>query len=561
MHSSFDSAIAKIRAIVGEHYVLTDETAVEQYSRCTIPWERTCSAVVSPGDAQEIQEILRIAADAHLSIWPYSTGKNWGYGTTVAAHTGAVILILRRLNRIIEVNEELAYAVIEPGVTYRQLNQYLKENKIKLWCDCTDGPPEGSVIGNALDKGVGATPYHDHFGNLCGMEVILPTGEMIRTGGGPPSSRTWHTYKWGTGPYLEGLFGQSNLGIVTKAGIWLMPAPESYSSFVFELRDDGNLPATIDAIRRLALHGVIHSAIHGGNAVVALAILTQYQREGLADQTCLSSETLLRLSAKYGLASWSFTGWLYGSEQQITIARTLIKHALRPYGRVMFLNDQRIAQIERLVGLSKKLKGSFLSGLFDRFIRSMAGKPIEAMEVAPHGHGIGKGIPCEFFVRHAYFNARTPKPDCDVDPVRDQVGLMWFAPVAPLTGRHVTELLNICRPLFNKYQFDFYVALLLQNPRSMIVLMSIFYHKDQAGAATRAAGLYEELCTATLAAGYQQYRTSVAYMDRILEASPEFQHLANRIKTALDPHNILAPGRYGIGVIAGRPIDHGNENK
>jgi FAD/FMN-containing dehydrogenase len=59
----------------------------------------------------------------------------------------------------------------------------------------------------------------------------------------------------------------SNFGIVTKAGIWLMPAPASHHAFMLELRNDRNLPTTIDAIRRLALHGVMHSAIHGGKAV------------------------------------------------------------------------------------------------------------------------------------------------------------------------------------------------------------------------------------------------------------------------------------------------------
>lgn len=106
-------------------------------------------------------------------------------------------------------------------MTQGQLSAHLREHGSKLWLDCTDSTPEGSVIGNALERGVGYTPYWDHFGNLCGLEVVLPTGEIVRTGGGPPNSLTWHTYKWGTykwgtGPYLEGLFSQSNFGIATS---------------------------------------------------------------------------------------------------------------------------------------------------------------------------------------------------------------------------------------------------------------------------------------------------------------------------------------------------------
>jgi 4-cresol dehydrogenase (hydroxylating) len=547
MDSTTNSAIIRLQAIVGEQYVLTDEKELERHSRCTIPWKRNCSAVVYPGSSEEIREILKVAGEAGLSVWPYSTGKNWGYGTTVAAHDGAIILILKRLNRIIEVNEELAYAVIEPGVTYRQLNQHLKENRIKLWCDCTDGPPEGSVIGNALDRGVGATPYHDHFGNLCGMEVILPNGDVIQTGGGPPNSLTSHTYKWGAGPYLEGLFSQSNFGIVTKAGLWLMPEPRCYNSFILELRDERNLAAAIDSIRHLALHGVLTSAIHVGNAVVALAILTQYQREACANQAYLSEHTLSELAAKHGVAPWSFTGWLYGSDRQVAVARSLVRKALAPFGRLVFMTDYKLAWFQRLLRLWRSMKNTGVSSLFDRVARALLGKPLETLEAAPHGHNVGKGIPTEFFVRHAYFKASVPKPEDHVDPVRDKVGLMWFAPVSPVTGRHVTELLALCRPLFKKYQFDFYAGLLLQNPRSMIVLMSIFYITENSAETVRATALYEELCTVTLAAGYPQYRTSVAHMAEIFDTCPEYQNFANSLKSALDPGNILAPGRYGIG--------------
>ena len=74
-------------------------------------------------------------------------------------------------------------------------------------------------MGNALERGVGLTPYADHFGHLCGLEVVLADGSIVHTGGGGgPRCKTWHTHKWGTGPYLEGLFSQSNLGIVTRAG-------------------------------------------------------------------------------------------------------------------------------------------------------------------------------------------------------------------------------------------------------------------------------------------------------------------------------------------------------
>lgn len=180
--STFDQAVVEMRAAVGSDHVLLDSEALARYSCDTIPWQRTCSAVVYPSSRDEVCAIVKIAAQHRLPLWTFSKGKNWAYGGTLAAQDGAVILLLERMNRILEINEDLAYAVIEPGVTYKQLSDHLKSRAIKLWTDCTDSTPEGSVLGNALDRGLGHTPYGDHFGNLCGLEVVLANGEVIQTG-------------------------------------------------------------------------------------------------------------------------------------------------------------------------------------------------------------------------------------------------------------------------------------------------------------------------------------------------------------------------------------------
>lgn len=534
-----ETLLAELRQAVGEAHVLTGADDLERRSRCTLPWASRCAAVVHPGSADEVARVLAIASRHRVPVWPYSTGRNWGYGTTLAPDSGAIVLILTRMNRILEVNEALAYAVIEPGVTYAQLHAHLEAHGHRLWTDCIDGTPHGSVIGNALDRGVGETPYGDHFGNLCGLEVALASGEIVRIGGA--GEKTWHLHKWGVGPYLEGLFSQSNLGVVTRAGIWLMPEPEAYHAFVFELRDARHFPQVIDAFRRLALAGVVTAKLHMINAVVSLTLLTQVKDEGLATEAALTEAELAALTAKYRLAPWSCGGGLYGTAAQVRLQRRMLKDALGPYGRLQFLDAPRLALLGRLIAAVER--HPWLKAPVER----LAGTSLPVMRSAPYIYDVLRGVPTEHFVRHAWFRNRAPRPEADADPAADACGLIWFAPILPLHGEEVEGYLADCKKRCAAHGFDFYCALLLMNPRAVIALMAILYDRAAPGQAERARALHDELTAAMQAAGYQPYRAGLLTWPRLWTQAPALAALNARLKAAVDPAGVLAPGRYGIG--------------
>jgi 4-cresol dehydrogenase (hydroxylating) flavoprotein subunit len=99
------------------------------------------------------------------------------------------------MNKVIEVNGEYAYAIVEPGVTFMDLYTYIQKHKLKLWIS-TPALGWASVIGNCLDRGFGYTPTGEHSQMQCGMEVVLPDGQIIRTGMGALSSgSTFALYK------------------------------------------------------------------------------------------------------------------------------------------------------------------------------------------------------------------------------------------------------------------------------------------------------------------------------------------------------------------------------
>ncbi len=273
----------RLREIVGLEGLLADPAAVEFETRTCIPYRQVPDCVVYPRSVEEVQKVVLLANELRVPIWPVSTGKNWGYGEKSACYQGGITMVLERMKRIEAVDETLGYAVIEPGVTYGDLNAHLKTHNLALWADCAGTTQSASVIGNALDKGRGLTPYADHFGCLCGMEVVLPNGSLLRTGNVTQTpNKVWNIYKWGVGPYLDGLFAQSNLGIVVKAGIWLMPAPEAFDFLAFEYSKSlDQFPALIDDLRRLVFQGVLRSRPHLANDFAMLCILSQYPRDQL----------------------------------------------------------------------------------------------------------------------------------------------------------------------------------------------------------------------------------------------------------------------------------------
>lgn len=534
---NFAEALAEISQIIGAEHLIHNSEEVRQKSQDIIPKTHRAIAFASPGTIAEIQKILAVAKRYQLPLWPVSQGKNWGYGGASPSQENSLILVLSRLNRIVEVNSELAYAVIEPGVTFRQLHDYLRENNIPLWIDCTDGPPEGSVMGNSLERGVGETDYGDHFGNVCGLEVILPDGSLLRTGGGPLQNfRSWNTYKWGVGPIIDGLFSQSNFGIVTQMGVWLRPKPEKFLSCIFELKNPQDFPRLIDGLRNLQLQGVLQSKVHLINEVATRAVAVEdYQNP---------EDTL----HGYKIPSWSFAAGVYGSAAQMKAATQAIRKVLGPLGALQFIGEGKlkvVAALSRTLRSWKKTQG--LSQTADWFCRQLLGKPLPLLELLPHVHAIEQGYPSDHFVRHAYLKSKTTKPQAgDIDPVRDQCGLVWFGPMVPLTGSEVTSLLTLVEPLFQQYQFEMYVALMVGNPRTAIVLLSIFYDKSDLAETARAESLYFALGKTTQAQGYQQYRTSTLYMNQIMNSAPEFQAFCQKLKTAIDPEGIIAPGKYGI---------------
>src|SRR6476660_8450100 len=92
----------------------------------------TASAVLMPTTVEEIQAILAIANEQRVPLWTHGQGRNNGYGGPAPRVSGSVIVSLRNMNQVLEINEELGYAVVEPGVRWFDLYEAIQAGGHKL---------------------------------------------------------------------------------------------------------------------------------------------------------------------------------------------------------------------------------------------------------------------------------------------------------------------------------------------------------------------------------------------------------------------------------------------
>src|SRR6202050_2493002 len=186
--ADFSAALEQFEAAVGKPWVFTSDEDVDLYRASYSPFwheqeEPVPSAAVAPDGVEQVQAVVRIANKYRIPLWTISTGKNLGYGGSAPLLGGSVVLDLKRMNRVLEVNDKNHYALVEPGVSYFDLYKYIQEKGLKVWIDPPD-PGWGSLIGNALERGGGRTPMRDHFDAARGVEVVLADGGLLRPGTG-----------------------------------------------------------------------------------------------------------------------------------------------------------------------------------------------------------------------------------------------------------------------------------------------------------------------------------------------------------------------------------------
>lgn len=509
--------LERLSELLGAEHVSADARVLGRAESATFATRQRLVAVACPGSRAEVRACVLLARELGVTLYPISRGKNWGLGSRVPPETGAVLLDLGRMNRIEAFDEEMAWVTVEPGVSFADLYDFLRARGSRLFANTTGASPHASVLGNALERGDGTGPYGDRAAHVCALEAVLPTGELVRTGfsrfSGTPLAPL---HRWGVGPSLDGLFTQSNLGIVTRMTLWLTPLPRSLSAVRFSVLEPERLPRLADALRDLRQDGTLRSVVGLWNDYRVLSTREQYPWSLTGGRTPLSRATLDTLRHTWGGARWFGTTALYAPDDAIGAALC--------------------ARVERALG-------PLVDHLSIETRRGMPASGAELFSEDDPAFRFLQGIPHEGSLRSLYWRKRTPPPS-DPDPERDRCGVLWACPALPFRGEDVAAAAALVEPLMLEHGFEPLIAMVAQSERTLYLVPLIIYDRDVGGEDARAMACHDALLSALAARGYLPYRLGIQAMHALPPPNDDSLTVLARLKRALDPDDVLAPGRY-----------------
>lgn len=240
---------SECEAIVGAGHVMDDPATLEKYShdQSFVPPSQP-HLVVFPGSINEVQEMVRLANRTATPLVPLSSGLNL-HGAAIPAR-GGVILNLSKMDKILSLDTDNWFVVIEPGVTYEQLQDRLSAHSLRAMVPL-GVPPLRTVLSSTLERDPVLAAASFEYGNdlILDTEIILPDGKLFRTGlwasGGRPGSHL--------GPVRALLYrfwtaAQGTLGIMTKMALQVEYLPERQEIFFLPF---SSLTLALETIRQI----------------------------------------------------------------------------------------------------------------------------------------------------------------------------------------------------------------------------------------------------------------------------------------------------------------------
>jgi glycolate oxidase len=338
--------VAELEGIVGAEHVRHARGDLEPYARDATPAFRAVpDAIVWPRTATEVGAILRLATERHIPVVPRGAGSNL-CGATVPL-TGGIVLVLTRMDRILEVNAEELLARAETGVPTTALSEAAAAKGLLYAPD--PGSRTVSTIGGNVATcagGLRGLKYGVTRNYVLGVEAVLPTGEVIRTGG-----RLWKDV---AGYDLTRLLtgSEGTLGVITEVTVALLPMPAATNTglaYFPTLADagrtvaaviaDGIVPATLEFLDSRCI-GAVEEYAKLGLRLDAGALLL-FGDDGAADTVARNLARIAELCTANGAMEVALAESPERSEALLTARRATLP-ALSRLGSMTILEDATV---------------------------------------------------------------------------------------------------------------------------------------------------------------------------------------------------------------------------
>ncbi len=501
-------------------------------------YARSAPTVLAPASVREVRQIVRDARRTGLPIHPVSTGMNWGYGSMSPPLPGCTVVHLGRMNRIRnadEIDVDNPVALIEPGVTQRQLHEFLLAKAPSLMFNVTGAAADTSILGNALDGGVGyLSPRRT---DIFGLEVVLGTGKILRTGFRRLGrhSRLAGSHPYGLGPALDGLFVQGNLGVVTSAYFKLRPRPPVQVALSLSLTRAEGLAPFVDALMALKREGVLPTITHVGNRHRTHATLVHGVVDYLVGRCGFTAARAAaeagRVVAHFAPTEWSGLASVGGTAAQVKAAVSEVRRRLAGLARVTTVTDRRLSLAHAVADRCRAVPLARALAAVTATVRPL--------------HGLALGVPTDAPVLgllHAIDRHDLPATSLD----ESRCGLIYICPALPCHGADVAALLGRMAQRARGHGHDLHVTVNVETDTSMVAVTNLLFDRSDAEQVARAHRCADALLAEIHGAGLEVYRARSDMMaDVVGRHSAHWGHVRN-LKQVFDPQNIISPGRYNL---------------
>ena len=215
---------SELKEAIGEDKIKSDDISLATYAFDVSPRPFSKpSLVILPESREDVRKILLIANKYKIPVTVLGSGIT-GRGLTLPSKRG-IVIDFRRMNRVLEINTDSGYAVIEPGTNFDKFSGELSKKGFR--CHLGTAPGGASTLGNYLLRSSGSLGNR-HLDEIVDVEVVMPDGTVAATGSSHFPGVGSHM-RYGPYPDLTGLYccAYGTLGVITKAAVRIYPVNEA----------------------------------------------------------------------------------------------------------------------------------------------------------------------------------------------------------------------------------------------------------------------------------------------------------------------------------------------